>query len=142
MGKAIFRTVVGLILGLFTMFMVITIIEFVGHRLYPPPAGLNPTRPDDLAAILAAQPFMAKLSVVVAWTLGTFAGGWVAARISRIWPRTSAVIVALVVIAAVIGMIVQLPQHPAWMAAMGLLLPIPAALLAAHLARPKAIPKL
>jgi hypothetical protein len=34
-------------------------------------------------------------------------------------------------------MIVQMPLHPKWMGVLGLLLPIPAALLAARLARPR-----
>lgn len=137
MAAGIVRTTLGITLGLLVMFVAIMAIEFVGHRLYPPPTGLDPMQPGDLARIMAAQPFMAKLMVVVAWVAGAFAGGWVAAKVARDWPRVAAVAVAAVVVAAVIGMVVQLPDHPRWMAALGVLLPIPAAWWAARLARPR-----
>ena len=49
-------------------------------------------------------------------------------------PRAAAVVPALMVMAGEIGMIVQMPGHPLWMAVAGLLLPIPAALAGAALA--------
>ena len=131
------RAILGVLAGLATMFVVIMCIEYVGHMVYPPPPGLNPMVTEDLSAIMAAQPAAAKAFVVVAWVVGASAGGWVAAKISRTYPRAAAVIVALMVVAGVVGMILQLPGHPRWMAALGLLLPIPAALLGARLARPR-----
>ncbi len=131
------RAILGVLAGLATLFVVIMGIEYIGHTIYPPPPGLNPMVTEDLSAIMAAQPLAANAIVVLAWVVGAFAGGWVAAKISRRYPRTAAVIVALMVMAGVVGMIVQLPDHPRWMAVLGLLLPIPAALLAARLARPR-----
>ena len=131
------RALLGALAGLATMFVVIMGIEYVGHMVYPPPPGLNPMVTEDLSAIMASQPAAAKAFVVVAWVVGAFAGGWVAAKISRTYPRAAAVIVALMVVAGVVGMILQLPGHPRWMAALGLLLPIPAALLGARLAGPR-----
>jgi hypothetical protein len=131
------RAILGVLAGLVTMFLVIMGIEYAGHTVYPPPPGLNPMVTEDLAAIMAVQPVAAKAFVVVAWVVGAFAGGWVAAKISRRYPRAAAVIVALMVVLGVVGMILQLPDHPRWMAALGLLLPIPAALLGAKLAGPR-----
>ena len=131
------RAFLGVLAGLATMFVVIMGIEYVGHMVYPPPPGLNPMVTEDLSAIMAVQPVAAKAFVVVAWVVGAFAGGWVAAKVSRTYPRAAAVIVALMVVAGVVGMILQLPGHPRWMAALGLLLPIPAALLGARLAGPR-----
>ena len=131
------RAILGVLAGLATMFVVIMGIEYVGHMVYPPPLGLNPMVTEDLSAIMAVQPVAAKAFVVVAWVVGAFAGGWVAAKISRSYPRAAAVIVALMVVLGVVGMILQLPGHPRWMAALGLLLPIPAALLGARLVRPR-----
>ena len=135
------RAILGVLAGLATMFVVIMVIEYAGHMVYPPPPGLNPMVTEDLSAIMAVQPVAAKAFVVVAWVVGAFAGGWVAAKISRTYPRAAAVIVALVVVAGVVGMILQLPGHPRWMAALGLLLPIPAALLGARLAGPRVAPR-
>ena len=133
------RTILGVIAGLATMFIVIMAIEAAGHALYPPPAGLNPMLAEDMAKIMLAMPSAAKAIVVVAWVVGAFAGGWVAARIARQHPRIAAVIVAAMVMAGVIGMILQMPEHPLWMSALGLLLPIPAALAGAKLALPRRV---
>lgn len=139
MAGAIGRWLLGVLLGLAAMFVVIMGVEYLGHQLYPPPPGLDPRRTEDLAALLAQQPVAALLFVVVAWVVGAFAGGWVAARISRRWPRSAAVVVALMVMLGVVMMILQVPGHPQWMAILGLVLPFPAALLGARLARPRAI---
>ncbi|MDQ3056330.1 MAG: hypothetical protein M3Q96_01060 [Pseudomonadota bacterium] len=133
------RTILGVIAGLMTMFIVIMAIEAAGHAVYPPPAGLNPMLAEDMAKIMMAMPVAAKAMVVVAWVVGAFAGGWVAAKIARLHPRIAAVIVAAMVVAGVVGMILQMPEHPLWMSALGLLLPIPAALLGSKLARPRAV---
>ncbi len=119
------------------MFVVIMAIEAIGHTLYPPPAGLNPMLADDMAKIMTAMPAAAKVIVLVAWVVGAFAGGWIAARIARQHPRIAAAIVAAMVVAGVIGMILQMPGHPVWMSGLGLLLPVPVALFAAKLARPR-----
>ncbi|MET0654670.1 MAG: hypothetical protein ABWY94_03745, partial [Pseudoxanthomonas sp.] len=111
-------------------------IEFASHVVFPPPAGLDPMQPADLEKILAASPVAALAMVVAAWALGAFVGGWVAARIAN-HPRVAAALVALAVMGGVAGMIAAMPQHPVWMSTLGLLLPIPAALLAAHLAKPR-----
>jgi hypothetical protein len=131
------RAILGVLAGLVTMFLVIMCVEYAGHMVYPPPPGLNPMVTEDLSAIMAVQPVAAKAFVVMAWVVGAFSGGWVAAKISRTYPRAAAVIVALMVVAGVVGMILQLPDHPRWMAALGLLLPVPAALLGARLAGPR-----
>lgn len=133
------RTILGVIAGLVTMFATIMAIEAIGPALYPPPPGLNPMVAEDMAKIMMAMPADAKAIVLVAWVMGSFTGGWVAAKIARQHPRTAAVIVAALVMAGVIGMILQIPEHPVWMSALGLLLPVPVALLAAGLARPRAV---
>ena len=130
------RTILGVLAGVVVMFVVIMAIEALGHVVYPPPAGLDPMNPAHEAAFaqfVSTLPFAAKAMLAVAWTLGAFAGGFVAARIAR-HPRGAAVLVALMVMSGVVAMVIRVP-HPSWLAAAGLLLPIPAALLAARLAR-------
>ncbi|GAB3388984.1 hypothetical protein [Lysobacter fragariae] len=131
MAKAILLALLGVLAGIVTLVVVITGVEYVGHLLYPPPPGLDPTDPAQLSAIMAAQPVAAKAFVVLAWIAGAFLGGGVAALISRTWPRAAAVIVALCVVAGVCAMVIAMPEHPLWMSAIGLLLPVPAALFAA-----------
>lgn len=130
------RSLLGIVVGAVVMWLVVAGIQFASHVIYPPPAGLDAMQPADLERILAASPVGALALVVVAWTLGAFAGGWVAARIAR-HPRVAAVLVALGVMAGVAGMIAAIPGHPMWMSVLGLVLPVPAALIAAKLAQPR-----
>lgn len=139
LGMTMGRTILGVIAGLVTMFIVIMAIEAAGHVVHPPPAGLDPMLAEDMAKIMMAMPVAAKATVVVAWVVGALAGGFVAAKIARQHPRIAAVIVAAMVMAGVVGMILQMPDHPLWMSGLGLLLPIPAALLGARLARPRVV---
>jgi hypothetical protein len=142
MSKALGWCVLGVLAGLVVMFLLIAGIEMLGHRLYPPPPGIDPRNTADIAALLSVAPMGALGMIVVAWVVGAFGGGAVAAKVSRYWPRTAAVIVACVVVLGVVVMIRTMP-HPRWMGLLGVLLPVPAALAGAWLARPRrAIPSL
>lgn len=136
------RTILGMLVGVVTMWLTVTAIEFFGSAMYPPPAGLDPKNPEHLQMIIAAAPVGSLAMLVLAWVGGSLVGGWVAARIAR-HARAAAVAVALFVIAGVAGMMMIVPDHPTWVAALGLLLPIPVALIAAKLAgrREKTLPK-
>jgi pimeloyl-ACP methyl ester carboxylesterase len=134
------RTILGVVAGMLVCVAVIMGIEALGHLAWPPPPGLDPSRPEDVAALVADAPAGAMALVVLAWVLGSFAGGFVAAKVARQRPRLAAVLVSALVLAGVVAMIVAIPQHPYWMSALGLLLPVPAALLGAALARPRIRP--
>ena len=128
------RTILGAVVGLVITFITIMLIEFASHQVYPPPPGLNPMVAEDMATILANMPLGAMLSVIVAWVVGAFDGGMVAALIAgRNRPRIAAIVPGLMVVAGVVGIILQMPQHPMLMSVAGLLLPIPAALAGAAL---------
>ena len=137
------RTVLGIVAGLLAMWLVTMGVEMAGHALYPPPPGLDPRDPAQVAQVMAAMPTGAFALLVLAWTLGAFTGAAVAARIA-FHANAAAIAIGLVVMTGVVAMIVMVPDHPTWVAALGLLLPVPAALLAARLfARPrKGLPKL
>ena len=128
------RTILAVIAGLVVMWLTIFALEFAGHALFPPPPGLDPRSQADLAAIMAQAPTGAMVMLVVAWVAGAFTGGFTAARISRKHKRGAAIAVALFVMAGVCGMIFLVPDHPVWVSALGLILPIPAALLATRFA--------
>ncbi len=135
------RTILGMLLGVVTMMFTIYAVESIGHLLYPPPAGLDPSNPEHMQMIVAVAPAGAMAMLVLGWNAGAFVGGWVGARVAR-HARAAAIFVALVVMAGVAGMIVMVPEHPKWVSALGLLLPIPVALVGARLAghREKTLP--
>lgn len=128
------RTLLAVIAGAVVMWLTIFALEFIGHALFPPPPGLDPRSQADLASIMAQAPAGAMVMLVVAWIAGAFTGGLTAARLSHRHKRGAAIAVALLVMAGVGGMIYLVPDHPVWVSALGLLLPVPAALLAAHVA--------
>ena len=129
------RTILGAVAGLVVAFFTIMLVELASHHAYPPPPGIDPNNTADMARLIGMLPFGALLMIVLAWVIGAFDGGFVAAWIARgNRPRIAALVPALMVMAGVIGMIVQMPGHPLWMAVAGLLLPIPAALAGAALA--------
>lgn len=128
------RTLLGILAGAIVMWLTIFILEFAGHALFPPPPGLDPTNQANLAAIIAKAPVGAMAMLVVGWVAGAFTGGFTAAKIARPYPRTAAIVVALLVMLGVAGMIYLVPDHPIWVSALGLLLPIPTALAASRLA--------
>lgn len=132
------RNVLALLAGILAMFLVTWSLEALGHLAFPLPSGLDPRDPAQAQAFaryLATMPLGAQAALVLAWSGGAFAGGFVGARFAR-HPRSVAVAVGALVVAGVIGMIMRVP-HPSWVAAAGLVLPIPLALWAARLARPR-----
>lgn len=128
------RTILAVLAGAVVMWLTIISLEFASHALYPPPPGLDPKNQAQLAAIIAQAPFGAMAMLVLAWVGGAFTGGLTAALVSRQHKRGAAIAVALLVILGVVGMIWLVPNHPVWVSALGLLLPIPAALFASRLA--------
>jgi hypothetical protein len=118
------RRVAGVAFGLVVAMAGIALMEVVGHRLFPPPAGTDMRDAAQVAAIVDRLPVAAKSWVVLAWTLGTFAGACAGVAVSR-W-RAAAWLVAAGVIAGAILNMLAIP-HPVWMQVSGVLLPILAA---------------
>jgi hypothetical protein len=117
--------------------IVVALVEGVGHAVFPPPAGVDLTDPEQLAAIMDTIPVGAKLFVVLAWLLGSLSGGWAAVRAAGRLEVGPALRLALVVgtVLLLFGAytLVTIP-HPLWMAGLGILLPLPSAWLGARLA--------
>ena len=126
------KTVLGVLAGIVVAVVCVFVIEFIGHSVYPPPAGLDLSNPEAAARIIAALPAGAFAFVVAGWFLGTLAGAWVANAVSR--TGYAGWVVALFVICGGVYTLVTIP-HPAWMWAAGIALPLAAAWLAQRLTR-------
>jgi hypothetical protein len=109
MGRSILAVLLGLILANVT----IMAIEFAGHSVYPPPAGLDPFNPASVRAFMARMPTGAFLSLLLAWFVGTGVGGFLAARVARRARAPHALIVGGLVMAGAIANMIMIP-HPAW----------------------------
>ena len=133
------RTLLAIVAGLITAMLVIFGVEAAGMLLFPPPAGMPLDTEADLARRVAMSSPTAKAWLVFGWALGSFAGAWVAARISRQHRRIAALAVGLFIVAGTVMNAVAI-AHPLWMNLLGILLPIPLVLLAARLAESRKAP--
>ena len=75
--------------------------------------------------------------VLLAWALGSFAGGWLATLLAKHRSRMHALIVGGVLLLAGVVNMLMLP-HPTWFRIVGVLLFLPAACLGASLVRREA----
>lgn len=115
MPRAILSTVAGVIVA----FTLIMLIETAGHSLWPPPAGLDMSKPESLRLMMQQMPLGALLSVAVAWVVAAFVGGWVAAKFSERTP--SAYVVGGLVALGAFANLLMIP-HPFWFWLVALLL--------------------
>lgn len=115
------RMAMGIIAGIVVAFLCVFAVEWVGHSLYPPPAGLDLNNPADQARLMEAMPAAAKALVLLAWFVGALAGAWTANRIAG--RSIAGWAVALLAIAAGVATMLMIP-HPGWMWAGGILLPL------------------
>ena len=115
------RSGLGLVAGVVLAMAVMIAWEFAGHQLFPPPAGLDPARPEDLARMVAAASMAAKAWVVAGWFLAPLAGGWLARRLARRdWAGW--VVAGLVVIGGLAN--VMMIPHPLWMQVAAVIAPL------------------
>lgn len=127
------RTILAVILGVIAMSICVGAVEWIGHQLYPLPAGLDFKNPETLKGFIAQLPVAALLFVLAGWTLGSLVGGYIAARISRLHKRGAALSIGIAMILLVIMNMLMIP-HPLWMSVLGVTLPVPFALLGRKLA--------
>jgi len=121
-------SLVAVVLGVVVAFVLIMAIEILGSTLFPPPAGVDVMDEASLSAALEAGqiPLGAMLFVLLAYLVGSFAGGGVAARIARRNPMGHALVVGGILLVMGIGNLVSIP-HPLWMAIATLVIFLPAA---------------
>lgn len=127
------RTVLAVILGLVVAGLIVAGIETVGHTLNPPPPGTDLTQPGAMETLIASLPVTALIIVVLAWALGSIGGGFTAAKISRQHKRGAALAVGIAMVLLVASNFFVIP-HPLWMMVVGVLVPIPLALVGRKLA--------
>lgn len=121
------RSFLAVLVGVLAGGLVIAAVEALGHAAFPLPAGADPQhlQPGDV-------PLPAFVAVLVAWALGAFVGGWVAAAVAT---RTAAIVVGGILMLAGLANLVAIPS-PLWFWVIGLLVFVPSALLGSRLAGP------
>lgn len=137
MSNPIVRRIVAVLAGVIVAGMVVALVEGLGHMIYPPPTGLDISKPEDQARLMEVIPPGAKIAVVVAWFVGSFAGAAVAMLIGK-HAFPGGVVAGLMVVASFAT--TQMFPHPLWMMVGAVLLPLLAAFLAKGLLKERLSP--
>ena len=114
-----FRNIGAALAGVVTAFVLVMLVEKVGHLIYPPPEGLDWTDVEAVETFIATLPFLALLFPMIAWVTGAFIGSLVASKIGTARPLIFAGIVGGLMLAATIANLILIP-HPLWFAIVSL----------------------
>lgn len=131
------KKVLAVIAGVIAGGIVVYLIEFIGHTVYPLPADVDPTDMEQLAAYMPNMPLGALLFVVLGWIAGSFAGGFAARKVDKGPGNLHVLIVGGIFTIFGIVNFIYIP-HPIWMIVLGLVIPIPLALYGGKVAAGKA----
>lgn len=104
-------------------------------QIYPLPTNTDFATPESLSAYAAATPSV-QACILGAWALAALLGGWTAAWISHGRRGGAALVIGGLLTATVIVYATFIP-NPEWMTVVGVLLPIPFAIVAALMATPR-----
>jgi len=127
------RSVLSVVAGFVVAAIVVGLLEAVSHQLFPPPAGINLHDPEQLKTIIDKLPPGAIVMVLVAWAVGSLAGGFVAAlSANRNRLAHAGVVGCLQMLAG--GITMLMIRHPTWFVIAAFLIVVPSALLGALLA--------
>jgi len=113
------RNVAAAITGIVTAFVLIMLIEKLGHSIYPPPPDIDFSDPEAMRPYIATLPFLALLFPMIAWVVATFAGTVLACKIGTANPLAFAAVVGGLVLAGTIANLIVIP-HPVWFSAVSL----------------------
>lgn len=129
------RMIVGVLCGLAVAGLALAGCWYGGAQAHPLPALMDLRNAALLQLYAARMPGVAMAWLLAGWALAGFMGGWTAAKISKSHGGPAALVIGAVITAAVIHYATLVPHSP-WITVVGLLLPLPAATLAALLAMP------
>jgi hypothetical protein len=128
------RSVLGIIGGLMAGFWLILGVEKLGNRFYPPPPGLDLSKPEVVIEFMKSHPTPTGLLVFVllAWAVGTFVGAGIAARIAGVAKIRHGMVIGVLFLLASLNQMSMFP-HPTWFWIAGVVEFLPVAYLGARL---------
>jgi hypothetical protein len=132
------RSVLAVIAGFVAASAVMMVVETVNGKILYPELGKRAegvTDREEIRAILASAPVGALVVVVIGWVLGSIAGGFLAALISRKRPALHALVLGGLLTLAGIANNLMLPP-PIWFWIATIVIFLPATSLGARLVRP------
>lgn len=110
----LWRKFAGAVLGLCCAVTVVIIVQSLGHKMWPIPAGIDFRDPAAVAELVKSMPVGAMLWVALSYFAATLAGAYMALKVSRDpWTTWPAVAVEGVLLAFGVMNLMALP-HPGW----------------------------
>lgn len=107
------RNAAAVVAGVVTAFVLIMLIEKLGHMIYPPPTDLDWSDPAAVRPYMATMPVLALLFPMFAWMIATFVGSLLGCFIGTARPLAFAGIVGGLVLAGTVANLIVIP-HPLW----------------------------
>ncbi len=98
----------------------IYLIETLGHKLYPLPAGIDRNDMDAMASYVPTAPFMALFFVILAYAVGALLSGYISTKVAADGKVIYALICGLVFLLQTIYMMYIMPTS-AWFWVAGIL---------------------
>ena len=117
--------------GLVVSFMLITLVQALSVRIFPPPPGLDPNDPAALARFMQQLPLGALLLVALSYAVGSVGGGVGVGLVARQAAYGLAAVVGGLLTIAGFANLAAIP-HPAWFAVVTTLTYVPCTLLGAY----------
>lgn len=126
------RNILSVIAGILSSFTVIVIVESIGHYISPMPAEVHINNPDAIKSYIETAPAIVFIMVILAYVLGSFTGGLIAALIATKNKNIKALTVGGILMGLGIFNLITIP-HPAWVTILALSVFIPFAYLGGKL---------
>lgn len=114
------RRILAVPAGLIAGIICITIIEKIGHQLYPPAAEAANGDMTAMKEYVATAPFMALFFVILGYTLAALVAGFTASKVAHNCKHTSAAVCGVIFLFITIYMMLSLPT-PIWFWILGIL---------------------
>lgn len=131
-GWEMVRKLIALIVGLAVALILVSVIQKLGHNLYPPPTDMELADQAFMQDYIINLPWGPLSFVLASYIIATLVGGWLAAHIAGEAPLVIAGIVGLMMMAGAIATMMTTP-HPTWFATAAITGIIAATLVAAKL---------
>src|SRR4051812_5433252 len=103
------RSVMAVFVGVVVCVVLIFLLELPGQLIYPMPRDLDVNDREQFGEYVKNAPLAAKLLVLAAYAVGTFVGGWLAARLAGRAPLAHAGVVAAFVLLASLMNLTSMP---------------------------------
>lgn len=114
-----FKRILAVVGGLFFGALTITIVEKLGHYLFPRPVGIKDNDMEALKHYVETAPLMALLFVILGYALGAFVAGFFSTKIAGDGKKTYAIICGIIFLLQGIYMMYILPT-PIWFWILGI----------------------